>query len=152
MTSITNSNAPKELIFTDEDIDREYEMFAKSDKLTEDLYLTDQDQEEIKKARENPKLQAMVRHVDLLVERAQKARHELNSMIQASIDLRDQCRVQKQECTLIDAEQKRVQEELVELRLKVTQVSHEKQVMEKKLDDLKLENDELEAFLTVSVF
>jgi chromosome segregation ATPase len=109
--------------------------------------LTEQDHADLKRARENPKLISMVRHIDTLVEKTQKVRGELSGMIQTSIELKDQCKLQEQELTMLDQEQKKVAEEMIELRTKVEQLTTEKGALEKKLEELKLENDELEAFL-----
>jgi chromosome segregation ATPase len=114
---------------------------------SEEPILTDQDQSDLKRARENPKLNSMVRHIDTLVEKTQKVRGELSGMIQTSIELKDQCKLQEQEVAMLDQEQKRVADEMIELRTKVEQLTTEKAALERKLEELKLENDELEAFL-----
>jgi chromosome segregation ATPase len=109
--------------------------------------LSDQDQLDIKRGRENPKLNSMVRHIDTLIEKTKKVRNELSGMIQTSVDLKEQCKFQEQEVALLDQEQQRVSNETNELRNKVEQLANEKVALEKKLEELKLDNDELEAFL-----
>jgi hypothetical protein len=109
--------------------------------------ITEQDLIDLKKARENPKLNSMVKHIDGLIEKSRKVKTELTGMVDIFVDLKNQCKVQEQEVGLLDVEQKRVTEETTELKTKVEVLFSEKQALEKKLEELKLENDELEAFL-----
>ncbi|KAI8898529.1 hypothetical protein BC833DRAFT_589450 [Globomyces pollinis-pini] len=109
--------------------------------------LTEQEMFDLKKAKENPKLIAIVKHVDNLIEKTQKARHELESTMQISLDLKDQCRVQEEECLVLEEEHKRISDEMGTLKDRVTQLAAEKAVMESKLEELRIENNELEAFL-----
>ncbi|KAJ2993487.1 hypothetical protein HDV02_002283 [Globomyces sp. JEL0801] len=109
--------------------------------------LTEQEMFDLKKAKENPKLIAIVKHVDNLIEKTQKARHELESTMQISLDLKDQCRVQEEECLVLEEEHKRISDEMGTLKDRVTQLANEKAVMESKLEELRIENNELEAFL-----
>lgn len=67
--------------------------------------------------------------------------------MQTSADLKSQCLIQEAECEMLDSEQKRVNSEMNELRLKVETLEQERVVVETKMTDLKNENDQLEAFL-----
>lgn len=109
--------------------------------------LTEQDLIDIKKTRDNPKLTAMVKHIDALVDKTQKSRKELEAMMMLSGELKDQCLIQEKECVVLDAEQHKILEEMSDLRSRVDTLASEKRLMEYKLEELRLENNELEAFL-----
>ncbi len=69
-------------------------------------------------------------------------------MMQTSVDLKDQCKIQEEECKVLDLEQQRVKEDMNQLRKRVDALQREKQIMEGKLQELRLENDQLESFLS----
>ncbi|KAJ3259581.1 hypothetical protein HK103_002135 [Boothiomyces macroporosus] len=109
--------------------------------------LTEEDIADMKKVKENPKFAMIIKHIDVLVDRTQKSRQELELLMQTSIEIKNQCKIQQEECRVLDNEQKRVSDEMGELRDRVHTLQAEKTVMERKLEELRLENDELEAFL-----
>ncbi|KAJ3324947.1 hypothetical protein HDV06_005535 [Boothiomyces sp. JEL0866] len=109
--------------------------------------LTEEDIADMKKVKENPKFAMIIKHIDVLVDRTQKSRQELEILMQTSIEIKNQCKIQQEECRVLDNEQKRVTDEMGELRDRVHTLQAEKTVMERKLEELRLENDELEAFL-----
>ena len=68
--------------------------------------------------------------------------------MQTSFDLKDQAKIQEEECRILELEQTKVTEDMMEMKKRVDVLGREKALLEAKLATLKLENDELEAFLS----
>lgn len=117
----------------------------------DDKILSEIDIEDMNRASNNPKLATMVKHIENLVQKTINARKELQSMMLTSVELKEQCLIQKKENEQIEENHKKIGEEMLELKGKVTTLNNEKVIIERKLEELKLENDELEAFLEVIV-
>ncbi|EGF81865.1 hypothetical protein BATDEDRAFT_23536 [Batrachochytrium dendrobatidis JAM81] len=98
-------------------------------------------------ARENPKFQRMVQHIETLLERTKGARHEMERMIQITKELRDQCALQEQECVALEVDQTKVKEEINGLTGRLKTLMSDKISTEQKLEELRLENIKLDAFL-----
>ncbi|KAJ3274815.1 hypothetical protein HDV01_002019 [Terramyces sp. JEL0728] len=76
--------------------------------------LTEEDIADMKKVKENPKFAMIIKHIDVLVDRTQKSRQELEILMQTSIEIKNQCKIQQEECRVLDNEQKRVTDEMGE--------------------------------------
>jgi predicted nuclease with TOPRIM domain len=68
--------------------------------------------------------------------------------MQTSVDLKNQCKLQEEECLVLDQEQKKVNLEMIDMRNKVDTLGNEKALLEAKLAHFRRENDDLEAFLS----
>ena len=69
-------------------------------------------------------------------------------MMEISVDLKNQCKLQEDECILLEDQQSKVTLELNDIRKKVDTLEREKILLERKLEELRVENDGLEAFLS----
>lgn len=69
-------------------------------------------------------------------------------MMEISVDLKNQCKLQEDECILLEEQQSKVTLELNDIRKKVDTLEREKILLERKLEELRVENDGLEAFLS----
>lgn len=67
--------------------------------------------------------------------------------MQTSVDLKNQVLLQEQECVMLEQDQNKVTEEMMDMKKRVDILSREKALLEVKLAELRLENDEMEAFL-----
>ena len=67
--------------------------------------------------------------------------------MQTSVDLKNQVLLQEQECVMLEQDQNKVTEEMMDMKKRVDVLSREKALLEVKLAELRLENDEMEAFL-----
>ena len=69
-------------------------------------------------------------------------------MMQTSVDLKNQCSLQEAECLVLDKEQQKVTMEIGDMRKRIEILSKDKSTLAAKIEELKRENDDLEAFLS----
>ncbi|KAH6569222.1 hypothetical protein BASA60_008284 [Batrachochytrium salamandrivorans] len=98
-------------------------------------------------AKSNPKLLRMVQHIETLLERTKGARHEMEQMIQITKELRGQCDLQKRECDVLETDQTKVKDEIDGLSSRLQTLMSDKMRAKQKLEELRLENIKLDAFL-----
>lgn len=99
--------------------------------------------------RKNPKFMRLVQHIDGLIDRAKTTENDLQRMMDISRSLKEQCRLQEEECNVVEKDKAASKEEVDQLRMRVNILIAEKSQAETKLEGLRQENAKLELFLEV---
>ncbi|KAI9204179.1 uncharacterized protein BJ171DRAFT_408010, partial [Polychytrium aggregatum] len=94
-----------------------------------------------------PKFTRFIQSMAALTEKTRMGREELEKMVVVTKDLKAQCQAQEAEFESLEAQQKKAKDEVNVLMRRIELLMAEKIKVEQRLEDLRLENNRLDAFL-----